>query len=34
MTRMLPDTLSEALSPAWLTAALQPRFPGIEVVTA
>jgi hypothetical protein len=30
---VVPDTLSEALSPAWLTAALQPRFPGIEVVT-
>jgi hypothetical protein len=27
----VPDTLAQALSPAWLTAALQPRFPGVEV---
>ncbi len=27
----VPDTLDQALSPEWLTAALQPRFPGIEV---
>ena len=27
----VPDTLEQALSPEWLTAALQPRFPGIEV---
>jgi hypothetical protein len=27
----VPDTLSEACSPQWLTAALQPRFPGVEV---
>jgi hypothetical protein len=27
----VPDTLEQALSPRWLTAALQPRFPGIEV---
>jgi hypothetical protein len=27
----VPDTLGEALSPQWLTSALQPRFPGIEV---
>ena len=27
----VPDTLEQALSPDWLTAALQPRFPGIEV---
>ncbi len=27
----MPDTLDEALSPAWLTAALTPRFPGIHV---
>jgi hypothetical protein len=29
----VPDTLEQALSPQWLTAALQPRFPGIEVKT-
>jgi Phosphotransferase enzyme family len=28
----VPDTLDEVLSPAWLTAALGLRFPGIEVV--
>jgi hypothetical protein len=33
MTAPVPDTLEEMLSPAWLTAALEPRFPGI-VVTA
>jgi hypothetical protein len=33
MTVPVPDTLEELLSPAWLTAALEPRFPGI-VVTA
>lgn len=27
-----PDTLDEALSPEWLTAALSQRFPGVEVV--
>lgn len=27
----VPDTLEQALSPDWLTAALQPRFPGLEV---
>jgi hypothetical protein len=27
----VPDTLDEALSPAWLTAALAPRFPGTRV---
>ena len=27
----IPETLEELLSPAWLTSALQPRFPGIEV---
>jgi hypothetical protein len=27
----VPDTLEQALSAQWLTAALQPRFPGIEV---
>ncbi len=31
MTVPIPNTLDEALSPAWLTAALQMRFPGIEV---
>ena len=30
-TAPVPDTLEQALSPEWLTAALQPRFPGIEV---
>lgn len=30
----VPDTLEEALSPRWLTAALQPRFPEIHSVTA
>jgi hypothetical protein len=28
----VPDSLEQALSPRWLTAALQPRFPGIEIV--
>jgi hypothetical protein len=28
----IPDSLDEVLSPAWLTAALGQRFPGIEVV--
>jgi hypothetical protein len=28
---MVPDELDELLSPAWLTSALQPRFPGVEV---
>jgi hypothetical protein len=28
----VPDTLTEALSPRWLTAALHVRFPGVEVV--
>jgi Phosphotransferase enzyme family len=28
----VPDTLEEALSPRWLSAALQPRFPRIEVL--
>ncbi|WP_431239210.1 alpha/beta hydrolase domain-containing protein [Mycolicibacterium aichiense] len=32
-TAPVPDTLAEALSPGWLTAALQPRFPGVEVNT-
>jgi hypothetical protein len=27
----VPDTLGQALSPRWLTAALQPRFPGIDI---
>jgi Phosphotransferase enzyme family len=27
----VPQSLGQALSPGWLTAALQPRFPGIEV---
>jgi hypothetical protein len=27
----VPDTLEQALSPAWLTAALRPRFPCIEI---
>jgi len=30
-TARVPDTLEELLSPAWLTNALAPRFPGIEV---
>ncbi len=30
-TAPVPDSLEEALSPRWLTAALQPRFPGIDV---
>ncbi|MEE2059344.1 phosphotransferase [Rhodococcus artemisiae] len=34
MTVAVPDTLDEALSPQWLTSALQPRFPGIEVTSA
>jgi Phosphotransferase enzyme family len=28
---VVPDTLDEALSPQWLTSALEPRFPGIVV---
>jgi hypothetical protein len=31
-TVAIPDVLDEVLSPAWLTAALGQRFPGIEVV--
>lgn len=31
MTVPVPDTLAEALSPHWLTAALQLRFPDVEV---
>lgn len=31
MRAPVPDTLEELLSPAWLTSALEPRFPGIEV---
>jgi Phosphotransferase enzyme family len=31
MSVTVPDTLDEALSPRWLTGALAPRFPGIEV---
>jgi hypothetical protein len=27
----VPESLEQALSPRWLTAALQPRFPGIEI---
>ena len=30
----VPDTLEELLSPAWLTAALATRFPGVEVIAA
>jgi hypothetical protein len=30
-TAPVPDTLEQALSPEWLTAALQPRFSGIEI---
>jgi hypothetical protein len=30
-TAPVPDSLEQALSPQWLTVALQPRFPGIEV---
>jgi hypothetical protein len=30
-TAPVPDSLEQALSPRWLTAALQPRFPGIEI---
>ena len=33
MTAVVPSTLDELLSPAWLSAALRPRFPGIEVTT-
>jgi Phosphotransferase enzyme family len=29
----VPASLEEALSPRWLSAALQPRFPGIEVLS-
>jgi hypothetical protein len=28
----VPETLDEALSPGWLTAALGTRFPGVEVI--
>ena len=31
MTVPVPNSLAEALSPPWLTAALQSRFPGVEV---
>jgi hypothetical protein len=31
MTPPVPDTLDELLSPAWLTSALDARFPGIQV---
>jgi hypothetical protein len=31
MTAPVPDTLDELMSPAWLTSALDPRFPGIEI---
>lgn len=31
MTVPVPDTLEDALSPRWLTAALRPRFPGVEI---
>lgn len=31
MTTPLPGSLDELLSPEWLTSALSPRFPGIEV---
>jgi hypothetical protein len=33
VTAPVPDTLGEASSPQWLTAALQPRFPGVEVIS-
>ena len=29
----VPDTLEEALEPAWLTRALGRRFPGVKVVS-
>ena len=29
--RAVPDTIEQALDPGWLTTALSPRFPGIEV---
>jgi hypothetical protein len=32
--RPVPTTREELLSPEWLTAALSPRFPGVEVVKA
>jgi hypothetical protein len=31
MTAPVPETLEELMSPAWLTSALNPRFPGIEI---
>jgi hypothetical protein len=31
VTPHVPETLDEALSPRWLTSALQQRFPGVEV---
>src|ERR1700710_417350 len=31
MSVPVPDTLEELLTPQWLTGALEPRFPGIEV---
>lgn len=33
MAPPVPETLDEVLSPAWLTSALDMRFPGIEVTT-
>jgi hypothetical protein len=31
MTAPVPETLEQLLSPSWLTSALTPRFPGVEV---
>ena len=31
MSTPVPETLEQLLSPAWLTAALNPRFPGVKV---
>jgi hypothetical protein len=33
MTTPVPETLEEMLSPAWLTSALTPRFPGVDVTS-
>ncbi len=33
MSAPVPDTLQEMLEPAWVTQALRPRFPGVEITS-
>jgi hypothetical protein len=33
MKVLVPDTLEELLSPTWLTSALDPRFPGLQIAS-